>query len=101
MKFPPHPGKIKMVDLSTGTAKEVPFEEVSERSRFVYLDKTGAETSDPEKAVDRVPIVLVEMMPTDGKGNLVPRNEAQLIRIYEFGPDRRPLRSTTLVPGQK
>lgn len=101
MKFPPHPGTIKMVDLSTGTAKEVPYEQAPERSRFVYLNKDGSEASDPEKAVERVPIVLVEMMPTDGHGHLVPRDEATMIRIQEFGPNRRPLRSTTLVPEKK
>jgi hypothetical protein len=97
MPFAPHPGTIKMVDLSTGTTREVPYQSAPERSRFVYLDKTGAETSNPEQAVERIPIVLVERMPLDAHGNLARGKDVARVRILEFGPDRRPLRSTTLV----
>ena len=101
MNFPPHPGKIKMVDLSTGSEKDVPYEQAPDHSRFVYLDKNGAETFDLKQAVERIPIVLVEMMPVDDHGNLTQRDKAKMLRIEEFGPERRPLRSTTLLPDKK
>jgi hypothetical protein len=85
-----------MVDLSTGTAREVPFLEAPERQRFVYL-KDGVETSNVDVATERIPIVEVQMMPLDKLGNIVPKEKAALIRIKEFGPNKRPLRSSTLV----
>ena len=97
MPFAPHPGTIKMVDLSTGTSREVPYQSAPDRSRFVYLDSSGAETSNPDNAVERIPIVLVERMPLDAQGNLASGKDVARVRILEFGPNRRPLRSTTLV----
>lgn len=96
MAFPSHPGKIKVVDLSTNISRDVPFEEVPERGRFVYL-KSGLETADPLDATERVPIVEVEMLPLDRNGNIVSKDKATTIRIKEFGPNKRPLRNSTMV----
>jgi len=92
-----HPGTIRMVDLSRGTTRDKPIDEVPEEQRFVYL-KDGAATQDPNEATEVVPVVLVEMMAVDKSGKLVPPEKANKIFIREFGPDRRPLRSTTMVP---
>lgn len=94
--FPPHPGKIKMVDLSSGKSWEVPVADVPERQRFVYL-RDDVETSDPDEATERVPIVEIQMLPLDANGNVVPKDKAVTIRIKEIGPDQRPLRSTSMV----
>jgi hypothetical protein len=99
-KFAPHPGTIWMIDESDGSAHSVKADDVPERRRFVYLDKDGKETDSVEHAVERIPIVEVRMTPTDGNGNLVPKDRAQLIRIKEFGPEKRLLRSTTMTPNK-
>lgn len=98
MQFAPHPGTIRMVEESDGSVRIVRAEDVPERRRFVYLDKNGREVDSAEEAVERIPIVEVRMTSTDGRGNLVPKDRAQLIRIKEFGPEGRLLRSTTMIP---
>lgn len=95
-RFPEHPGTIVMVDRFYGTAREVPASEVPEPERFVYL-QDGVETDDPAAATERLPIVRVETIPTDGAGHLVPPESAATIRRMEFGPGRRALRSSLLV----
>jgi len=95
-QFAPHPGTIWMIDESDGSVRSVKADEVPERHRFVYLDKNGKETDSVEHAVERIPIVEVRMTSTDGNGSLVPKDRAQLIRIKEFGPKKRLLRSTTM-----
>lgn len=97
-QFPPHPGKISMIDESDNSVRTVSSEDVPENHRFVYLDKDGKETSSVEDAAQRIPIVEVRMTPTDGNGKLVPKDHAQLIRIKEYGPEKRLLRTTTMKP---
>jgi hypothetical protein len=97
-QFAPHPGTIRMIDESDGSVRTVKADDVPERRRFVYLNKDGVEVDSAEEAVERIPIVEVRMTPTDGKGNLVAKDHAQLIRIKEFGPGNRLLRSTTMTP---
>jgi hypothetical protein len=99
-QFAPHPGTIRMIDESDGSVRIVKAEEAPERRRFVYLDKDGGEIDSAEKAVERIPIIEVRMTPTDGKGNLVPKERAHQIRIKEFGPEGRLLRSTTMTPNK-
>jgi hypothetical protein len=93
--FPEHPGKIKMMDLFHRTSKIVSIEDIPENRRFVYL-KDGVETHDPSEATERVPIVEVQMLSSDERGNLVSPENAKLVEIKEFGPDMRPLRSTIM-----
>jgi hypothetical protein len=95
MPFPEHPGQIKIVDLFRGTSKMTPIADVPESRRFVYL-KNGIETHDPSEATERVPIVEVRMLSLDERGNLVAPEIAYKVRIDEFGPDNRPLRSTIM-----
>lgn len=99
-QFTPHPGTIRMIDEFDGSVRIVKAEDVPERRRFVYLDDHGREVDSAEEAVERIPIVEVRMTPTDGKGNLVPKDRAQLIRIAEFGPEGRRLRTTTMTPNK-
>ncbi len=99
-QFAPHPGTIRMIDEFDGSVRIVKAEDVPERRRFVYLDDHGREVDTAEEAVERIPIVEVRMTPTDGKGNLVPKDRAQLIRIAEFGPEGRRLRTTTMTPNK-
>lgn len=99
-KFAPHPGTIRMIDESDGSVRIVQADETPERHKFVYLDKDGREVSSSGEAVERVPIVEVQMTASDGKGNPVPKDRAQIIRIKEFGPDRRLLRTTTMTPNR-
>jgi hypothetical protein len=94
--FPPHPGTIKMVDVYAKTSREVPAEEVPERGRFVYL-KDGIETENKSEATERVPIVEVEMLSLDEEGHLVSKEVATKVRMNEFGPQHKLLRSTTMV----
>jgi hypothetical protein len=96
--FPPHPGTIRMMDEFDHSVELVKAETVPDRHRFVYLNDKGIEVDSAEQAAERIPIVEVRMVPTDGKGNLVPKDKAQMIRITEFGPEGRRLRSTTMVP---
>jgi hypothetical protein len=93
--FPDHPGKFKMVDFFHETSKMVLIDDVPENRRFVYL-KNGVETHDPDEATERVPIVEVHLLSSDEMGNLVSPEVAERVRIKEFGPEMRPLRSTTL-----
>jgi hypothetical protein len=93
--FPDHPGKIKMVDSFHRTSKMVSIEDVPENQRFVYL-KGDVETHDPSEATERVPILEVHMLSSDDRGNLVSPETAKIVRIKEFGPDMRPLRSTIM-----
>lgn len=95
-QFPPHPGKIKLIELYSNSVREVSADDVPEHSRFVYL-KDGVETHDPQEATERIPIVEEHMMSLDAHGNLVPKEQATRIRIKQFGPGQRPLRDTTLV----
>jgi hypothetical protein len=99
-QFAPHPGTIRMIDESDGSVRTVKADETPEERRFVFLDKDGKEIDSAEHAVERIPIVEVRMTPTDGKGNLVPKDRAQLIRIKEFGPEGRLMRSTTMTPNK-
>ncbi len=100
-QFAPHPGAIRMIDESDGSVGMVKAEDAPERRRFVFLDKDGREVESLEEAVDRIPIVEVRMTPTDGKGNLVRKDRAQVIRIKEFGPEKRLMRSTTMTPNKR
>jgi len=95
-QFSPHPGTIRMIDEGDGSVRMAHAENTPERHRFVYLDKDGREVEAAAGAVERVPIVEVRMTPTDGNGRVVPKDRAQLIRIREFGPEGRLLRSTTM-----
>jgi hypothetical protein len=100
-KFAPHPGTIRMIDESDGSVRIVQADKTPERHRFVYFDKAGIEVDPTEEAVERIPIIEVRMTPTDGKGNLVPKDRAQVVRIKEFGPEKRLLRSTTMSPNKQ
>lgn len=93
-----HPGEIKMIDEYDDSVEVQRASETPERHRFVYLDGRGIEVESPDESVERIPIVEVRMTPTDGEGNLVPRDRAKLIRIKEFGPEHRLLRTTTMTP---
>ena len=99
-QFAPHPGTIRMIDESDGSVRVVKAEDAPERQQFVYLDKDGREVDSAAEAVDRIPVVEVRLAPTDGKGNLVPKDRAELIRIREFGPAGRLLRNTTMTPNK-
>jgi hypothetical protein len=95
-RFPEHPGTLRVLDLFRNTTTVSPVAEVPESKRFVYL-KDGVVTHDPAAATERVPIVEVHLISVDANGKLVPTEQAATIRIKEFGPDHRPLRSTTLL----
>jgi hypothetical protein len=94
-RFPEHPGTLSVLDLFRNTTTVSPVAEVPESQRFVYL-KDGVETHDPAAATERVPIVEVHLISLNADGKLVPTEEAVEIRIKQFGPDHRPLRSTTM-----
>lgn len=97
--FPAHPGKILITDMHTKLTHEADASQSSDRAKFVYLDSNGVEVDSPEEAAERVPVVEVQMIPTDGRGVSVSREEAKQIRVLEFGPSHRPLRSTAMVKG--
>jgi len=88
-----HPGTITNVDLFDGTSVEVPASEVPEAQRFVYA-ANGVGTEDRERATERFPVVRVETLPTDGRGNIVPKGAARIHRVTELGPGGRLLRSS-------
>jgi hypothetical protein len=94
-RFPEHPGTLRVLDVFHNTTTVSPVAEVPESRRFVYL-KDGVQTHDPAWATERVPIVEVHLISLDENGNLVPAEQAVKIRFKEFGPDHRPLRSTTV-----
>ena len=60
---------------------------------YLYF-KNALEARDRETADEVVPIVEVEMISMNAKGQLVSPQEAMRVDIYEFGPERRRLRST-------
>ena len=93
--FQQHPGVIKTLDVYSNTVTHVSVEDVPDERRFVYL-KDGVETT-PDEATERVPIVEVHILTLDEQGSLVSKEKATSIRIKEFGPDHRPLRSTLMV----
>lgn len=93
--FPPHPGTVRMVDMYDKTARDVPVADVPAFKQFVYL-KNGVETSNPQEATARIPIVEVRMMPLDANGNLIAKDKATTIVIHELGPGGRSLRRTTM-----
>jgi hypothetical protein len=91
-----HPGTVTMVNVYEKTERTVPITEVPPNKRFVYL-KDGVEISDPSQATELVPIVRVEMFSLDDDGNLVPPDLATKLWVKEFGPEKRPLRLTTMI----
>ena len=91
-----HPGTIKMIDVYDRSTREVPFESVPPRQQFVMLDKDGIETHDAGLAVERIPIVQVRVLRLDATGALAPAHRTVEMRILEYGPDERLLRSTTM-----
>jgi len=95
-RFADHPGTVRVEDVFRKTTEVTSVAEVPESRRFVYL-KNGVETHNPAEATERVPIVEVHVLSVDEKGNLVPTEQAHTVRIKEFGPDHRPLRSTTML----
>jgi hypothetical protein len=96
MKFTEHPGTIKMIDAFDGSIRTKKAEDAPDAQRFVYLDATGAEIRSTDQAAERIPIVEVQMIPTDGEGKLVSKEGASTIRILEYGPNKRLLRSTVM-----
>lgn len=96
--FAPHPGSIRMVDVQAGTSRDMPIDQVPEDQRFVYL-KDGVETRSASEATERVPIVEVRMVSVNKRGDLVPKEQAAKLVVYEIGPEGRPLRHTTMVRG--
>ena len=96
-RFAPHPGTIVLVDRATGEEQERPADEFPEAERYVYL-RDGEETFVPEEATERIPIVRIETVPLDDRGNLVPRERASRIKVLELGPERRRLRLTLMAP---
>jgi hypothetical protein len=96
MKFTEHPGTIKMIDAFDGSIHTKKAEDAPDAQRFVYLDATGAEIRSADQAAERIPIVEVQMIPTDGEGKLVSKERASTIRILEYGPNKRLLRSTVM-----
>ena len=92
-----HPGTIQMIDVHDQSSRLVPAATVPTRQQFVMLDKDGVETQDPKLATARVPIVLVRVLHLDAQGALVPPARAVQMRIMEYGPDGRLLRSTTMI----
>lgn len=95
-----HPGTIKMTNVFENTTKEKSIKDIPETKWFAYL-KDGTETLDKEQATEIVPIVEVRMLSLDEKGNLVSTKEASTVKIKEYGPDERFLRSTTMIPNKK
>lgn len=85
-----------MIDDFNDTVRIEMAEDVPERHRFVYLGNDGGEVDSVDDAVERIPIIEVRMTPTDGEGHLVPKDRARMIRIKEFGPHGRLLRTTTM-----
>jgi hypothetical protein len=93
--FPDHPGTIRVVDAFRRTSQDSFVAGFPASAWFVYL-KDGVETSDPDQATERVPVVEVHVSGVDPKGDLVPAERAPTVRVEEFGPGRRPLRTTTV-----
>jgi hypothetical protein len=93
---PAHPGEIRMVDAFDKCGRVVSSAQFPDRQRFVMLDREGIETSNPQLAVQHVPIVLARIFRLDAKGELVPADRTTQIRILEYGLDDRLLRSTTM-----
>ena len=96
MNQPKHPGTILFINDGDGSRRSRPVHDVPENKRFVYLAK-GVETHAPDKADEAIPIVEVRLTPVDGTGKVVPASLAKKIRVNEFGPAQRLLRSTTML----
>ena len=99
--FQPHPGLILSIVESGNAASNIvtltPADEVPEEHQFVYLDAQGQEVASGKQAVERIPIVEVRMTAVDKMGKLVPAEQSQTMYIREYGPDKRILRSTTMI----
>lgn len=94
--FPDHPGIIRMIDMQDKSVRELSASDAPESVRFAYINKEGKEVEASQNPVERVPIVEIHFIPLDSKGNIVPKDRATVIRRKEFGPDHRPLRSSTM-----
>jgi hypothetical protein len=95
-----HPGSVTIVDLARGETREKPVAEVPEEMRFVYL-RDGIAVTDPSQATERVPVVLVERMAFDEHGGpAADPAAAPSVVITEYGPGRRKLRTTHMVPNR-
>ena len=91
-----HPGTIRHVSAYDGKVEHKLIEGMPERHVFVYF-KNSLEVRDREAADEVVPIVEVEMISMNANGQFVPPQEAVRVDIYEFGPERRLLRTTHMM----
>jgi hypothetical protein len=91
-----HPPTIKMIDVAENSTREVRREDVPPKQQLVMLDRDGVETDDPSLAVERIPILQVRVLKLDAEGKLASSDNAVEMRILEYGPDDRLLRSTTM-----
>jgi hypothetical protein len=99
--FATHPGTIRIINEADASIQILRAVEAPERQQFVYFDRVGLEVGTAELATERVPIEEVRMTPTDGKGNLVAKERAVLVRIKEYGAGQRLLRTTTMTPNPR
>jgi hypothetical protein len=89
--FVEHPGTIVELDLYSGARVERDASTVPAGDKYVYLDD-GVETTDVERATERIPIVEIRTSTLDSAGNLVPAARATHAHVLELGPGGRPLR---------
>jgi hypothetical protein len=96
MTSPAHPGTITITNVAERTTETVPYDSVPPRQRFVMLNAAGTETEDPAQAKETIPIVAVRVVMLDGLGELATGDAVKVMRILEYGPGERLLRSTTM-----
>ena len=96
MTPPAHPGTITITNVAEKTTRTMPYDSVPPRQRFVMLDAAGAETSDPAQAKETIPIVAVRVVMLDERGELATGDAVKVMRILEYGPGERVLRSNSM-----
>jgi hypothetical protein len=90
------PQFVRMVEVFSGEVRTVPFSEIPEEKRWVYL-RDGKIVGGPDEADEVVPVVEIRRLTLDARGNLVAPEAAVRVRIEEVGPGGRPLRFTIMV----
>jgi hypothetical protein len=95
--FDPHPGMVEMIDAFMKKSERVAADSLPPDQQFVYLDAKGVGVNDPARAAQRIPIVSVVTTPLDSENVLVPLDEAVKVLVQYLGPDKKPLRTTTMV----
>ncbi len=92
-----HPGKIIIKNLGDKSTRELGSGDVPISGKFVFY-KDGKEVLYPGEFDEAVPIVEVELIPTDQDGNIILPQSVSAFQTKEYGEGHKLLRSSS---GQK